>query len=327
MAWDEDAGGRDDAAGDEDLLDAFSRAVTRAVKLVGPSVVRISTRAEAQPFYGPWPSQREGVGSAVIVDPEGLAVTNDHVVAGASELHAVLQDGRAVAARVLGRDPSHDLALLRLEGKGFPAAQLGSSEGLRVGQLVVAIGNPLGLQATVTTGVVSALHRALRTPAGIMDELIQTDASINPGNSGGPLVDARGRVVGINTAMVAGAQGIGFAVPVSRVRDLLVRFGRTGEAGAGYLGIQAVSQYLEDGSLGALVLQVVEGSPAWRAGIQPMDVIRAVDGKPAEGHDGLRALLAKRAAGERVELEIERSGRLLRVGLVLGHLGEVAPGR
>ena len=318
---------------DSSLMDAFSQAVVRAVKSVGPAVVRISTREDGEPFYGVWPSRREGIGSGVIVDPSGLAVTNHHVVARARQLFATLQDGRRMAATVLGEDPSHDLALLRLAGEGLPAAPLGDSEALEVGQLVIAIGNPLGLEATVTTGVVSAKGRALRTPNGLMDGLIQTDASINPGNSGGPLVDSQGRVVGINTAVIMGAQGIGFAVPVSAVRDLLARFGRTGEASPGWLGIQAVNQWLElpsggaGGRMGVLVLQVMPGSPAERAGLRPMDVITAVDGEAVEGFEGLRRALGRRAAGERVVLEVRRGQRSWSVPMVLGRCDEVARGR
>ncbi|MEW6047668.1 MAG: trypsin-like peptidase domain-containing protein [Bacillota bacterium] len=320
---------------EDNVMDAFSRAVTRAVKAAGPAVVRISTRSEAVPFYGIWPSRREGIGSGVILDPSGLAVTNYHVVAGAARLFATLQDGRTIEARVLGEDPAHDLALLRLSGSGLPSAALGDSEALEVGQLVIAIGNPLGLEATVTAGVVSATGRTLRTPNGVMENLIQTDASINPGNSGGPLVDAQGRVVGINTAVIMGAQGIGFAVPAAAVRDLLARYGRTGQVSAGWLGIQAVSQWVElpagkdgaGGRLGVLVLQVVPGSPAERAGLAPMDVILAVDGEPVEGYESLRRRLARRSPGERLQLQVQRGDRTLTVAMVLGRYGQVARGR
>ncbi|HEY8425700.1 MAG TPA: trypsin-like peptidase domain-containing protein [Limnochordales bacterium] len=318
---------------DEPLLDAFSEAVTRAVDRVSPAVVRIATRKETTPFYGPWPSRREGIGSGVIVSPEGLVVTNHHVVAGAQRLFATLRDGRTLPASVLGQDPAHDLALLRLPAQALPAAELGDSESLRVGQLVIAIGNPLGLEATVTTGVVSAKGRTLATPTGLMANLIQTDASINPGNSGGPLVDASGRVVGINTAVILGAQGIGFAVPVSAVRDLLARYGRTGEAHSGWLGIHAVDQWLDaspgqrEGRLAALVLQVTPDSPAQRSGVQPLDVIVAIDGRRVQGLEGLRRELARRAAGERVVLDILRGDATLRLPVVLGRYEEVRPTR
>ncbi|HEY8498531.1 MAG TPA: trypsin-like peptidase domain-containing protein [Limnochordales bacterium] len=318
---------------DEGLLDAFSEAVTRAVRRVAPAVVRIATRGDDAPFYGLWPSRREGIGSGVIVSPSGLVVTNHHVTAGASRLFATLRDGRTLPADRVGEDPAHDLALVRLPADGLPAAELGDSDALEVGQLVIAIGNPLGLEATVTTGVVSARGRTLRTPYGLMSGLIQTDASINPGNSGGPLVDSRGRVVGINTAVIAGAQGIGFAVPVSAVRDLLARYSRTGEAHPGWLGIHGVDQWLDapagdrPGRLAVLVLQVAPGSPAERAGLQPLDVITGVDGQPVEGIEGLRRALAHRAAGERVVVELRRGERTLQVPMVLGRYGEVRPGR
>ncbi len=321
------------AAERDEVLDAFSGAVTRAVKKAGPAVVRISTRREVGPFFGAWPKPQQGIGSGVIVDPGGLTITNRHVVAGADRVFATLQDGRTVEAVKLGEDSRNDLALLRLSGEGFPFARLGDSDSLQVGQLVVAIGNPLGLEATVTAGVVSALNRSLRGPNGLMEGLIQTDASINPGNSGGPLVDAEGRVVGINTAVIMGAQGIGFAVPSSAVMALLARYGRTGKVQGAWIGISAVNQWLDEEPAGAfrrmgvLVLSVLPGSPADRAGVHPMDVIVTVDGRPVEGFEGLRRHLARLSAGEVVRLGVLRGERLLEVAVVAGHFGEVAPGR
>lgn len=314
-------------------MDAFSRAVTRAVELVGPAVVRVATRREVPDVYGIWPSQRTGLGSGVIVDPDGLTVTNYHVVEGAAgdEVHATLSDGRTLPAAIVGTDPPHDLALLRLEGHGLPVARLGDSDRLRVGQLVVAMGNPLGLEATVTAGVVSAVNRTLRTPTGVMTGLLQTDASINPGNSGGPLVDSAGRVVGINTAVIMGAQGIGFAVPVAAVSALLARYGRTGQVDPAWLGLMGVNQWVEDPDgrrrLGVLVLQVIPGGPADRAGLQPMDVIVAVNDRDVEGYEGLRRQLGRVAAGERVTLEGLRGERAFRTTVTAGRHREVAPGR
>ena len=313
-------------------MDAFSRAVTRAVRRAGPAVVGISTSREMpKPHF--WPPHRQGIGSGVVVDPSGLIITNRHVVAGAREVYVTLHDGRRLPAEALGDDPQNDLALLKVQADSLPSAELGDSEQLEVGQLVVAIGNPLGLEATVTAGVVSALNRSLRTPYGLMEGLIQTDASINPGNSGGPLVDSEGRVVGINTAVILGAQGIGFAVPSRTAAHLLARFGRTGTVAAAWLGISAVNLWLEEPgperpeALGALVLSVMPGGPADRAGLRPMDVILSVDGEPIAGFDGLRRRLAGVSAGELIVLEVRRGERVLQVPVVAGRLGEVAPGR
>ena len=311
--------------------DPFSQAVTRAVRRAAPAVVGISTRAEPGPPA--WFPFAQGTGSGVVVEPSGLVLTNRHVVGAARNVFVILQDGRRLPARVLGDDPRNDLALLKVQAESLPAAELGDSDRLQVGQLVVAIGNPLGLQTTVTAGVVSALNRSLRTPYGLMEGLIQTDASINPGNSGGPLVDSEGRVVGINTAVLAGAQGIGFAVPARAAAQLLARFSRTGTVAGAWLGIAAVNLWLEEpgpgreASLGALVLSVTPGGPADRAGLQPLDVILSMDGKPVEGFDGLRRRLAAVSAGELVVLEVRRGDRVLQLPVVAGRLGEVAPGR
>ena len=312
--------------------DPFSHAVTRAVRRAGPAVVGVSTQRELSRMPA-WPSRLQGVGSGVVVEPSGLVVTNRHVVAGAREIYVSLRDRRRLPAEVLGEEPLNDLALLKIAADGLPTAELADSDQLEVGQLVVAIGNPLGLEATVTAGVVSALNRSLRTPHGLMEGLIQTDASINPGNSGGPLVDSDGRVVGINTAVVMGAQGIGFAVPARAVSQLLARFGRTGTVAGAWLGIGAVNLWLEEPgtnpepALGALVLSVVPGGPADRAGLRPMDVILSADGERVAGFDGLRRRLGSVAAGELIVLEVRRGDRTLQVPVVAGRLGEVAPGR
>jgi S1-C subfamily serine protease len=191
-------------APDPELLDAYSDAVTRVVDQVGPTVVRV----EPHGLHG-----RSGVGSGVIIAPDGLVLTNSHVVHGSPGVQLLLSDGRTTKARVVGDDPDADLALLRAESESLPFAKLGNSKNLKRGQIAIAIGNPLGFESTVTAGVVSALGRSLRSRTGrLIDDVIQTDAALNPGNSGGPLVSSKGEVIGINTAVIAGAQGICFAV-------------------------------------------------------------------------------------------------------------------
>ena len=207
-----------------EALDPYSATVAEAFQTVGPAVAHIAATSA---------KGRTGTGSGVLFAPDGYLITNSHVVAGATKLTASLTDGRAFAARLIGDDPATDLAVLRLDATGLPHAAFGRSSALRVGQLVVAIGNPLGFQATVTAGIVSALGRTLRSPSGrLIESVIQTDAPLNPGNSGGALVDGRGRVVGINTAMIGGAQGLCFAIGVDTAVDVTARLMRTAACAA-----------------------------------------------------------------------------------------------
>src|SRR5580693_6343177 len=220
---------------EQPLFDAYSQAVVDVVDRVGPAVVRVETPPDREK------RQRGGTGSGVVISPDGLVLTNSHVVQGASAVRLALADARTVKARVLGDDPHTDLALLRIiDDVSLPAARLGNSKGLRRGQLVVAIGNPLGFESTVTAGVVSALGRSLRATTGrLIDDVIQTDAALNPGNSGGPLLDATGRVIGVNTALIAGAQGICFATSIDsaqRVVLQLLQHGRVRRATLGLAG-------------------------------------------------------------------------------------------
>src|SRR3954465_11965949 len=279
-------------APDPELLDAYSDAVTRVVDQVGPAVVRV----EPHGLHG-----RSGVGSGVIISPDGLVLTNSHVVHGSPGVQLLLSDGRTTKARVVGDDPDADLALLRAESDGLPFAKLGDSKKLKRGQIAIAIGNPLGFESTVTAGVVSALGRSLRSRTGrLIDDVIQTDAALNPGNSGGPLVSSKGEVIGINTAVIAGAQGICFAV-ASNTADFvvseLVRHTRVRRA---YIGISAqqtsiprrmqLAAGLTQASA-ATITESVAGSPANRSGLLTGDMIVQLDGEPVTGADDLIRLL------------------------------------
>ena len=300
-----------------DPLDDYSRAVRDVTERLGPAVVSIGA------------SSGRGGGSGVILGSDGetaTAVTNSHVVRGLRDarprgrggrspsgdvrLRVTLADGSQADVEVLGDDPPSDLGVIRFRPEGeFTVATLGESQNLVVGQLVVAIGSPLGFQRTVTAGVVSALGRSLPTQSGrVIENVIQTDAAINPGNSGGPLADASSRVVGINTAIIGGAQGIGFAVPVSaafrRVVFALVTEGRVRRA---FLGVMVQSRQESDGAGGgAQVESVAPNSPAERAGLRPGDVILGFDGKPVRSNGDLLNLLDGSAIGRDVPLRVLR---------------------
>jgi S1-C subfamily serine protease len=276
---------------DLDLLDAYSRAVVSVVDAVGPAVVGIRVEGPGR-----------GAGSGFVIAPDGYAVTNSHVVAGASRVRATLTGGRTLGATVVGDDPATDLALVRLDASGLPFAPLGDSGALRVGQLVIAIGNPLGFESTVSAGVVSALGRSLRGRGGrLIEHVIQTDVALNPGNSGGPLVDSRGRVVGVNTAVVAAAQGISFAVPAATAGWVVPQLLARGRVPRGLLGLAGRRRPLDrrlarahglTQSTAVEVLSVEPTGPAARAGVRPGDLVVAVEGRPVEGVDDLHRFLA-----------------------------------
>jgi S1-C subfamily serine protease len=304
-------------ADDDALLDAYSSAVTRAVQRAGPSVVNIEVHGIERP-RGPRRESRpqDGSGSGFLFTPDGLILTNSHVVHGARRIEVTVQDGRHLEASLVGDDPDTDLAVIRVTGDDLVAAALGDSAGLRPGQLVIAIGNPLGFQATVTAGVVSALGRSLRSRSGrLMDNIIQTDAALNPGNSGGPLVDSRGDVVGVNTAVILPAQGLCFAIPVNTARWVASRLIQRGHIRRGYLGLGGqtaqlqrrlvVHHQLPAGS-GMLVLQVEPGGPAHGADLQEGDVIVGFAGEPVTGVDDLHRLLTEERIGTRTPLTLIR---------------------
>jgi serine protease Do len=269
--------------------------------------------------------RRRGLGSGILID-HGRVVTNAHVIAGADKVRVQLADGRELPARVKGRDERLDLAVLELEGDGdLPAATLGSSGALRVGEYVVAIGNPFGLGFTVTMGVVSAKGRVIG--AGPYDDFIQTDASINPGNSGGPLFNLRGEVVGINTAINPQGQGIGFAIPVDALKQVLPELISTGHVERGRLGVvvQPVDAQIAravglDRPRGALIADIERGSPAEHAGLQPGDVVLAVDGAEVEGSRELPRVVSSKKPGSRVSLRVLRGGQEKTIDVTLGAL-------
>jgi S1-C subfamily serine protease len=306
----------DDAA----LLDAFSRTVVDVAERTGPAVVGIRRRGPDHEPDNPF-APVLGSGSGVIITPDGYVLTNDHVVRGAPKLDAVLADGTSTEARIVGEDPDTDLALLRLARSGLPAATLGHSQGLRVGQLVVAIGNPLGLQATVTTGVISALRRTLRGISGrLIEDVIQTDAALNPGNSGGALVDSAGRVIGITTAIIGGAQGICFAVPIDTAMWVVPELLREGRVVRGYLGLAGQTQPFDRRlgrrlglavPAGVLIAGVADGGPAATAGLRQGDLILAIDGEPTPSVDAVHRLLGRHAIARTLSLRVLREGRLM----------------
>ena len=270
--------------------------------------------------------RQHGNGSGVIIDAEGHILTNNHVVERAEDVRVTLTDGREYEARVVGRDPKTDLAVLQVDvAEPLPVATLGSSDSLRVGDWVMAIGNPFGLSHTVTAGIVSGKGRIIG--AGPYDDFIQTDASINPGNSGGPLFNMHGEVVGINTAMVPHGRGIGFAIPIDTAKPLIPQMVATGGVTRGYLGvsIQSISPDLAealklDGTQGALVGEVMTDSPAARAGLQTGDVITTFDGKPVSSSQDLPGMVAETPVDRNVTVTVQRQGDSLDLAVTVGKM-------
>ncbi len=310
-----------------ELLDAYSRAVVGAVDLVGPSVLHIQVESAGRPA---------GSGSGVLFTPDGYALTNSHVIAGGTRIRATSGDGRLSNASVVGDDPETDLAVLRLDTPTPAFAQLGNSRQLRVGQLVIAIGNPLGFQCTVTAGVVSALGRSLRARSGrLIDSVIQTDAALNPGNSGGPLVNSRGEVVGINTAIIAGAQGICFSISSNTVEFVAARLIREGRVRRCFIGVAGQNVVLPrrlarfhtlDQESGVLVQSTGADGPAARAGVIAGDVIVAADGVTIADIDDLHRLMTEERVGRSIPLVVLRQGQRLELGVTPAEL-QPTPGR
>lgn len=320
----------DDELLDADVkrLDAYSRAVVGAVDRVSPSVVKIDVKKRmVQPAMFGKGQMREipGSGSGFIFTPDGFILTNSHVVHDAMDINVALSDGRHFPARIIGDDPDTDLAVIRIEAPDLAAAKIGDSGVLKVGQMVIAIGNPYGFQCTVTSGVVSAVGRSLRTSTGrLIDDVIQTDASLNPGNSGGPLVNSRGEVIGVNTAIILPAQGICFAIPSniakfvasSLMRDGRIRRGRIGMAGQNVAlkedFVKSMPQALSSGQ-GVLVVNVEKGSPAQQGGVEPGDVIVGLESQPIANIDDLHKLLTEDMIGKAVTLTVVRRYDMLQL--------------
>jgi S1-C subfamily serine protease len=301
-------------ASDVELLDAYSAAVVRTVDLVSPAVVKI----EATHRRGR--SEGGGSGSGFIYSSDGLVLTNSHVIAGATSLVAALPEGQRFDATVVGDDPDTDLAVLRINGAGLPSIRLGDSSAVRVGQVAVAIGNPYGFDCSVTSGVVSALGRSLRSRTGrLMDDVIQTDASLNPGNSGGPLVTTRGEVIGVNTAMILPAQGLCFAIASNTARFVAERLVRDGRIRRSYLGVAGqvpARGPKADAPAGIVVISVEPDSPAEVAGLRPGDVLVGFDGQPLLGVDELHRTLTDARIGKPATLVIVRRGERRQVVVV-----------
>jgi S1-C subfamily serine protease len=309
------------AQDDRALLDAYSDAVIGVTERVGPAVVRVETGSGASNTR-----ERGGLGSGIVISPDGLVLTNSHVVGVSRQIRLRDNEGIVTDARVLGVDPDTDLALLRADGaRDLNYASLGNSRSLRRGQLVVAIGNPLGFESTVTAGVVSALGRSIRSVSGrTIEDVIQTDAALNPGNSGGPLVSSAAEVIGINTAIISGAQGICFAVASNTAQFVLSEIIRHGHVRRAFIGVSAQSAPIPrrhavvagiENKMGALLAQLEPDGPASQAGLLPGDVVIKLDGVDVNGVDDLIRTLDRDRIDRKLEMEVLRLGRLRAVDI------------
>ena len=300
-------------ADDGELLDAYSQAVTSAAEAVAPTVVHIDVSADSAG------QRRRGSGSGFFFTPDGLLLTNSHVVHGARAIRVATQDGERFAADIVGDDPDSDLAVIRISTRGAPHVRFGPSSRLKMGQIAIAIGNPLGFEHTVTAGVVSALGRSLRASTGrLIDDVIQTDAALNPGNSGGPLVSARGEVIGVNTAIIPGAQGICFATASDSAQWVLGQLLAHGRVRRGWLGVAGINAPLArriarhhdiDNASGVRVRSVERDSPAAFAGIETGDLVVSYDGQIITGIDRLQQVLNAERIGRSCEIVVLRHTR------------------
>ncbi len=304
------------------LLDAYSRAVVAAAERVGPAVAHLEVELGA--------NQRRGAGSGFAFTPDGLLLTNSHVVHRARRIRATFADGFSRDADLLGEDPDTDIAVVRIGtnagAHALPSVVLGSSRGVRVGQLAIAIGNPYGFQHTVTAGVVSALGRSLRAQTGrLIDDVLQTDAALNPGNSGGPLVDSRGEVIGVNTAIIPGAQGICFATAIDTVKWVVMQLLRNGRVQRGYLGIagatlplaRRIARHFQLENVRAVRVESVEaGGPSAGAGLQAGDLIVSFEDQPVNGIDDLHRLLTADRIGRASRLTVVRRTEKLEFSVI-----------
>src|SRR3989441_10397621 len=311
------------APDDTELLDAYSQAVVAAAERVGPAVVHLEVELGA--------NSRRGTGSGFAFTPDGLLLTNSHVVHGARRIRATFADGLSRDADLVGEDPDTDIAVIRIGGNALPAVVLGSSRGVRVGQLAIAIGNPYGFQHTVTAGVVSALGRSLRAQTGrLIDDVLQTDAALNPGNSGGPLVNSRGEVIGVNTAIIPGAQGICFATAIDSVKWVVLQLLKDGRVRRGYLGLaganlplaRRLARHFElDNARAVRVESVEKGGPAGRAGVEAGDLLVGFDDQPVNGIDALHRLLTAERIGTASRLTVVRGTQKLEFSVLAGERG------
>jgi S1-C subfamily serine protease len=306
---------------DEMLMDSYSNSVTKAVEKLNPSVVHIEVRHSGNYGYG-----AAGSGSGFIFDTNGHILTNSHVVNGANEIYVTLYDGEKYSAQMIGQDPETDIAILKIEGKNLRAAKMADSEKLSPGQIAIAIGSPFGFQYTVTAGVVSAIGRTLRSSAGnLMDNIIQTDASLNPGNSGGPLVNSKGEVIGVNTATIADAQGLCFAIPINTAKfviEQIMRYGRVRRARIGVacqniiLQKKAVSYFGLESEKAILVIGMVENGPAQNAGLSEGDIIVELNSESVETSDDLHKKLNAGMINEITTITIIRSDKKINLPIV-----------
>jgi len=304
---------------DDDVMDAYSRAVITAAEKVSPSVVYVEVEQPVRsrrPNLPRIPQERRGSGSGFIFTPDGFILTNSHVVHGAKKIEVTLADGHKRQADLIGDDPDTDLAVIRINAPNLVPAQLGEAQRIRVGQLVIAIGNPYGFQYSVTAGVVSALGRSLRAQSGrLMDAVIQTDAALNPGNSGGPLVNSRGEVIGVNTAMILPAQGICFATSIDTAKFVASRLIRDGKVSRSYIGLagqnlplprRIVRYYDLAVESGIFVISFENDSPARKGGLREGDIIIGFDDRPIAGIDDLHKLLTEQRIGRKSSLMVIR---------------------
>jgi len=308
---------------DDALLDAYSKAVVQAADEVGPSVVNIEVRRRD--------GKRMGSGSGFIITPDGFVLTNSHVVHGAERLEVTLADGRHPDAHLVGDDPDTDLAVIRLYAPQLRPVRLGESKNIRVGQMAIAIGNPYGFQASVTAGVVSALGRSFRASTGrLMDDILQTDAALNPGNSGGPLVNSRGEVIGVNTAVILPAQGLCFAIGIDTAKFVASWLIKEGKIRRSHIGVggqnvpihrRLVRHYHLADPSGVLVISITEGSPAERAGLREGDVMVEFNGQSIPSIDALHKLLTGDQIGKRSEVTVIRGTEKLTFPTTPGESG------